>query len=285
MTLSEWHHFVQETLSKAHFENPHLEAKWLLAAAIERDNSFIILNPTYLPTSEETNKIQDWMKRRLQGEPLSRLKGVREFWSLPFHLNSHTLDPRPETEVLVEGVLKWVGNKKSQPWRILDFGTGSGCLLISLLHELPQATGVGVDINAEALSMAQLNAKINHVDSRATFRQGNWGEGLESPFDIIVSNPPYIPLKDKKTLEKNVLDFDPSQALFGGQDGLDSYRSLIPEIKRLLAPQGVTAVEIGQGQRESVENLFHATGFRTLFVLKDLAGIERVLSGGFTHSS
>lgn len=277
MTLAEWHRLIEESLQKAHFENPHLEAKWLLAAALERDNSFIILNPTYLPTSEEVNKVQDWMERRLQGEPLSRLKGIREFWSLPFYLNSQTLDPRPETEILVEGVLKWVGEKKSQPWRILDFGTGSGCLLVSLLTELPQAAGLGVDISTEALSMAQFNAKINTVDSRATFHQGNWGEGLVGPFDIIVSNPPYIPLKDKKTLERNVLEFDPHQALFGGQDGLDCYKSLVPDIKRLLSPHGMTALEIGQGQRESVENLFHAAGFKTLFVLKDLAGIERII--------
>jgi release factor glutamine methyltransferase len=277
MTIAEWHRLIQESFEKAHIENPSAEAKWLLAAALERDNSFIILNPTYLPTPEEVNKIQGWMKRRLQGEPLSRLKGIREFWSLPFHLNDHTLDPRPESEILVEGILKWVGDRRTCSWRILDLGTGSGCLLTSLLHELPQATGVGVDISPEALSMAQMNATTNHVDSRATFRQGNWGEGLDGSFDIIVSNPPYIPLKDKETLKTNVLEYDPHQALFGGIDGLGCYRILIPDIKRLLAPKGMTAVEFGQGQRESVESIIQDADFKTFSVIKDLAGIERTI--------
>jgi len=281
MTLQEWSYFGREALSKAGFDNASQEAKWLLAGALSRENSFITLNPTYIPSPEEEHIIQDWLKRRLEGEPLSRIKGVREFWSLPFHLNEATLDPRPETEVLVEGVLKWVGNRKDAPWRILDLGTGSGCLLIALLHELKNATGVGTDINTEALSMAHANAILNHVGTRATFCQCNWGETLEGSFDIIVSNPPYIPLKDKEALEKGVRDFDPPQALFGGEDGLDCYRTLSHEIKPLLAPNGLTVIEIGQGQRKDVEALFQATDFKISFILKDLAGIERVIGMEF----
>jgi release factor glutamine methyltransferase len=277
MTLKEWYGLGTETLSKAGFLNAVQEAKWLLAGALGRDPSFITLNPTYRPSSVDEEKIQEWLKRRAEGEPLSRLKGMREFWSLPFFLNEHTLDPRPDTEVLVEGALKWVGDRKDAPWTILDLGTGSGCILISLLHELPNARGVGVDINEGALAMARHNATLNGVDIRASFSQGNWTENLKGPFDIIVSNPPYIPLAHKDTLAKDVLSYDPHPALFGGEDGLTCYRILVQEIGPLLSPHGLGIFEIGKGQRKDVETLFHQAGFKILFVLSDLAGIERVI--------
>jgi release factor glutamine methyltransferase len=277
MTLKEWHQFVEEVLTKGEFDNSRQEAKWFLAAALERDNSFITLNPTYVPSPSEKIKIQEWLIRRLQGEPLSRIKGFREFWSLPFHLNEHTLDPRPETEGVVEGVLKWVGDRTSESWCILDLGTGSGCILISLLHELKKARGTGVDISEDALSLARSNAVFNKVNKRATFLQGNWGENLKGPFDIIVSNPPYIPDKDKDRLKKGVHNYDPPQALFGGEDGLESYRILSRDIKPLLAPTGIAVLEIGAGQRKDVEKIFQDAGFKSLFVQKDLAGIERIV--------
>ncbi len=277
MTLTEWHRFIEEALAKAAFENAGQEAKWLLESV---RNQSIILNPTVVPSPEEEVVIEEWLRRRLKGEPLSRLRGIREFWSLPFQLNAHTLDPRPETETIVEGVLKWVGDQKAKPWRILDLGTGSGCLLISLLHELPQAIGIGVDIQEEAVTMAQSNALRNGVNTRATFCQGSWGEGVEGPFDIIVSNPPYIPRHEEETLERGVRLFDPALALFGGEDGMTCYRELTSPINALLAPQGCVFLEIGQGQRPDVETLFQGAGFKTLTVIQDLAGIERVLGFG-----
>lgn len=277
MTLKEWYRTGSEVLSKAGFLHAHQEAKWLLAGALAREPSFITLNPSYNPSPSEEQKIQEWLKRRLEEEPLSRIKGMREFWSLPFHLNEHTLDPRPDTEVLVEGVLKRVGGLKTDPWSILDLGTGSGCILISLLHELPNATGLGVDINEGALSIARHNAALNGVDLRARFFQGNWGENLTGSFDIIVSNPPYIPLADKDTLGRGVSAFDPHQALFGGEDGLECYRILAQTIKPLLSPHGFAFFEIGVGQRKDVEALFQQAGFKTLCVLSDLADIERVI--------
>ena len=268
MTLKDWHQLGTKTLSPQ-------EAKWVIAAAIDRDPSFITLNPTYVPSPAEEDRIQEWLARRTAGEPLSRLKGQREFWSLPFHLNAHTLDPRPDTEVLIEGVLKWVGTRKLEPMTILDLGTGSGCILISLLHELPHSKGVGVDISEEALTMARQNAVLNKVDQRATFRQGNWAENIEGPFDIIVSNPPYIPLT--QPLPHDVLTYDPHRALFGGDDGLQCYRILVQQVGPLLSPQGLAAFEIGAGQRNEVEAIFVQAGFKVLFVLTDLAGIERVI--------
>jgi len=278
MTLLDWQRFIEDALGKAGFENAAQEAKWLLAGALGQENAYVILNPTVVPTPDEEVIIQEWLRRRLKKEPLSRIKGMREFWSLPFQLNAATLDPRPETETIVEGVLKWVGPQKNKPWRILDLGTGSGCLLISLLHELPSAVGVGVDLQPEALEMAQSNAALNGVETRASFSQGNWGENLEGSFDIIVSNPPYISLSEEETLEDGVRLFDPSLALFGGEDGLACYRALAESIPPLLSPDGVVFLEIGQGQRPTVEALFHAAGFQTLTILSDLAGIERTLS-------
>jgi len=177
----------------------------------------------------------------------------------------------------VEGVLKWVGKRKATPLTILDLGIGSGCILLSLLHELPNATGLGVDINEGALSIARHNATLNGVNSRVRFLESNWAESVCGSFNIIVSNPPYIPLGDRENLAKEVRGFDPHQALFAGDDGLSCYRVLAQQVKPLLAPHGVALFEIGANQRKDVENLFHSAGFQTLFVLLDLAGIERVV--------
>ncbi|MBS0271137.1 MAG: peptide chain release factor N(5)-glutamine methyltransferase [Proteobacteria bacterium] len=277
MTVTEWRVAIEKAFLKAGYENPHQEAKWLLAGALHQENVFIILNPHYNPTRSETLHIQEWLKRRLAGEPLSRIKGMREFWSLPFHLNKDTLDPRPETETIIEGVLQWIGNRTNEPWRILDLGTGSGCILISLLHDLTNSRGWGVDINEEALSIANFNAAHNNVSDRATFLHSNWGKELKERFDIIVSNPPYIPLAEREELQTEVLKHDPSLALFGGEDGLDCYRILVCEIKRLLSPKGIAVLEMGFNQRQEIEELFHQAEFKIPFILQDLAGIDRVI--------
>ncbi|MBP6952101.1 MAG: peptide chain release factor N(5)-glutamine methyltransferase [Alphaproteobacteria bacterium] len=277
MTLKEWYIIAEKALANAGFQNAQQEAKWLLAAALGQENSFITLNLTTLTSPNEDNKIQDWLNRRLQGEPLSRIKGVREFWSLPFHLNAHTLDPRPETEVLVEGVLRWIGPRTANPWRLLDLGTGTGCLLISLLHELKSAIGVGVDLHKETLSMARTNAILNGVEERSTFLSSNWTENLKGSFDIIVSNPPYIPLTEHEKLEKAVRDYDPPQALFAGKDGLACYRILSQAIKPFLTPKGFAIFEIGAGQKNDVEVIFQQSGYNILSTFKDLAGIERAI--------
>lgn len=214
MTLSEWRKKIEKAITQVGFREASQEAKWLLGAAINRDGAFVILNPSYNPTSSEEKIIQSWLARRLKGEPLSRIKGIREFWSLPFQLNENTLDPRPESELIIEAVLKWIGLRTKEPWRLLDLGTGSGCLLISLLHELKNASGVGVDIEERALSMAQKNAELNEVLPRARFQLSNWGEGICDKFDIIVSNPPYIPLQEKETLEKSRLKLRSTSSAF-----------------------------------------------------------------------
>jgi release factor glutamine methyltransferase len=278
MTLAEWRKEIEGVMIQTGMSQASQEAKWLLGAAINRDGAFVTLNPSYSPTSSEEKVIQRWLARRLKGEPLSRIKGMREFWSLSFQLNEHTLDPRPESELIIEAVLKWIGPRIKDPWRLLDLGTGSGCLLISLLHELKNASGVGVDIEEKALSMAQKNAELNGVLSRARFQVSNWSEKLCDEFDIIVSNPPYIPLREKETLEKAVLAYDPPQALFGGEEGLDCYALLAKTIPNQLAAGGLVVLEVGVGQSCAVISLFLEQGFQHVFTLKDLQGIERTLA-------
>lgn len=277
MTLLEWRQNIEKALSESNISNAQLEAKWLLSNALERESSFIVLNPDYVPTAEENATIERWLKRRLEDEPLSRIRGEREFWSLSFFINEHTLDPRPETEILVEQTLKWIGNNREKQWKILDLGTGTGCILICLLYELKHAKGVGVDINRDALDMARKNAIRHNVASRIHFIENDWINHLAGKFDIIVSNPPYIPNSDAERLEKGVRNYDPPQALFGGEDGLDFYRRLANGGRKVMAPNGILILEFGQGQRKAIEELFHDAGFKTLFIARDLTGIERVI--------
>lgn len=276
MTLIEWRKTIENTLSAATISNVQLETKWLLSNALKKDAAFVVLNPEYQPAAHEEETIEAWLKRRLQEEPLSRIKGEREFWSLPFYIDEYTLDPRPETELIVEEALKWVGKKMGHSWRILDLGTGSGCILISLLHELKNAEGTGIDISRDALTIAQKNAERHNVRSRSHFIENDWAEGIEGKFDIIVSNPPYIPTFEEATLEKSVRCYDPHAALFGGEDGLYFYRKLANEIRSIAALKSILIIEFGKGQRKAIEELFIAADFQTLFVVKDLAGIERV---------
>jgi release factor glutamine methyltransferase len=276
MTLHEWRDHITSILSQALFENASQEAKWLLEAITHKNCT---LNFDYTLTSSEELKLNEWLERRLKSEPLSRIKGIREFWSLPFYINEHTLDPRPETELIVEAV---IARSDVSTERILDLGTGSGCILISLLYELKNATGVGVDINQGALDIAKINASQNGVSERTTFVESNWGENLKEQFDIIVSNPPYIPTTDIEELEKTVKDYDPHLALDGGADGLDCYRLIAKNMKHLLKEDGFFLFEIGQGQRRQVEEILKHEGFGNLFSLKDYNGIERVI-GGFSQ--
>ena len=189
--------------------------------------------------------------------------GEWEFWSLPFTLVAETLVPRPDSETVVAAALIALKDRRhaSEGLRILDLGTGSGCLLVSLLPEMPGATGVGVDIAAGAVATARINAERNGVAARAAFHQANWAEGITGPFDLIVSNPPYIADPIIDTLEVEVRVHDPRLALSGGRDGLDAYRAIADAIPSLLAPGGVVALEIGSDQSESVPKIFSGLGY------------------------
>lgn len=266
---------ISNALEHRGFENTPHEAKWLLAYVLGRNSSYITLNPDEIFPEHLKPKLEETLRRRLNHEPLSRIRGCREFWSLEFDLNAHTLDPRPDSEILIESILAKVS--KTQTYKILDLGTGTGCLLISLLKELPNAYGVGGDYSYDALQMARHNSEKLRVSDRASFFQGSWAEALSGPFDIIVSNPPYISYRDKETLSLEVSNFDPCLALYGGEDGYDCYRALAQDLFRILNHRGIIALELGQGQRHEVQSIFQNMGYIMLDVLKDLQGIERVI--------
>jgi len=207
--------------------------------------------------------------------PVAHLLGEREFWSAILEVGPAVLVPRPETETLIEAALEAFPDRAA-PLRILDLGTGSGCLLVALLREFPLAFGLGVDRSAEALAVARRNLDRHGLAPRARLLRGSWADALAGPFDLVVANPPYLPTGEIAGLEPEVAHHEPRAALDGGQDGLDAYRELLPALPRLLAPEGVACVEIGAGQGEPVAKLARATGLRVAG-RSDLAGILRCL--------
>lgn len=266
---------VQEAASRfreAGLATPELDAKFLLEdllgiTAAQRLAEDIVLS------ADDQALGRDAIARRLAGEPVSRILGFREFWGRRFYLSPATLDPRPDTETLIEAVL-------SSPWsspRILDLGTGTGCILLTLLHEIPGSLGVGVDLSAEACATAQRNLEAQGLDGRAEIRNHSWTESLEGVFDIVVSNPPYIPSRVIPTLSDEVRTHDPILALDGGDDGLDPYKFLLSDLKKFLAPGGFIFFEIGQGQLPDIERLVINAGATLSQVWNDLGGVPRVV--------
>ncbi len=259
-------------------EAPAREAALILRAAGLKPTDLIVEPDA--PLGAAAADAQRYAARRAAGEPLSRIVGRREFWGLAFGLSPETLDPRPETETIVEAALAAFAARRGEALRIVDFGVGSGALLAALLSELPAARGVGVDLSPGAAAQARANLESLGLAARVEIHVGDWAEGLEGAFDLIVANPPYIPSGDIAGLAREVRDHDPRLALDGGADGLDAYRALTPEIARLLAPAGRFFCEVGAGQADAVRALAAAAGLVDLAAHRDLAGVERVVSGG-----
>jgi release factor glutamine methyltransferase len=269
-----------KALQAAGIEAPAREARLLLGLAAQVPPAVMIGFPERGVATEAAESYRALVARRVAREPLSHLLGVREFWSRPFRVTRDVLDPRPDSECLIEAALAEIGDS-GRALSLLDFGVGSGCLLLTLLAELPAARGWGVDLSKAALVVAQANAEALGLAARVTWRQGSWDAALlaEDPasFDVIVSNPPYIATADITRLEPEVARHEPHLALDGGQDGLDAYRQLAPVLARRLAPGGLAALEIGLGQGESVRALMAAAGLRPLGSASDLGGRERCL--------
>jgi release factor glutamine methyltransferase len=206
----------------------------------------------------------------------SRLLGAAEVWGLPFRLSPGTLVPRPDTETLVAAALALVPDRAA-PVRILDLGTGSGCILVALLHELPAATGLGIDRHLSAAAAARNNARANGVADRALFALSDWDEAVEGRFDLVVSNPPYIPRADIAGLDPEVAHHDPGAALDGGPDGLDSLKVVLRAAARLLAPGGHALAEFGHDQADAVSALAREAGLNPVEILRDMAGHRRAV--------
>jgi release factor glutamine methyltransferase len=263
-----------------------LDARLLASHVCALSPEQAIAGPRFLLSPEMTMRINEVAARRLAGEPVSRIIGHREFWGLPFGLSRHTLDPRPETELLVEAVLDYVGAEglSASPIRILDLGTGSGCLLGAILSELPMSVGVGVDLSEEALWMATENLRRLGLLNRASFLCADWVRALgDASFDIIVSNPPYICSSEIAGLEAGVQAFDPPLALDGGEDGFAAFRMILAEAFRVLGAKGLLIFETGYRQaqivREMMVNAALGGGCLEARVLVDLNGVERAVAG------
>lgn len=250
----------------------------LLAHLIGQSVEFLMAYPETEVPSEIASQFLVQVQQLEAGTPLSRLLGKREFWGLEFELSSETLDPRSDSETLIEAILKHRPNRE-ESFTILDLGTGTGCLIISLLKEYPNAYGVAVDQSAGALEMARKNASTHGVADRLKCHQGDWFAGIKGAFDIIISNPPYIADLEYETLDENVKNYDPLKALVAGKEGLDCYKTIIPAAPAFLNKGGLLVLEIGYGQCDSVQRLMIKYGFHNIHAYKDLAGIERCLVG------
>jgi release factor glutamine methyltransferase len=250
------------------------EARLVAAAALGVDSSTVLGWPERVLSSEEASSVRAFARRRGAGEPLSRLVGRREFWSLPFALSPQTLDPRPDSETVVEAALGEVADRNA-PLRLLDLGTGTGCLLLALLSELPRASGIGVDRSAGAAATARRNAEALGLSGRASFAVGDWGEALRGGFDLVVSNPPYIPSAAISRLSREVREHDPPLALDGGPDGLDAYRRIALGLPCWLVDGGVAVLELGEGRAAEVAAILAGAGLLLAGTRRDLASIER----------
>jgi release factor glutamine methyltransferase len=263
---------LRRAFAEAGLDTPGLDARVLLTEALGVDASELVLRPDE-PLGAAAERLRDDAARRLAREPVARILGIQEFWGLPFRLSPETLVPRPDSETVVEAALAAVAGRDAR--RILDLGTGSGCLLVALLHELPEAHGVGVDRSPAALAAARENACRNGVAERAGFAASDWGAALGGRFDLIVSNPPYVTTEDIAALAPEVRDHDPLKALDGGPDGLAAHRAIFQDAGRLLAPGGRLVVEIGHDQEEGVRRLAAAAGLTVQRISKDLGGRAR----------
>jgi release factor glutamine methyltransferase len=271
---------LAEKFRQAGIDSADADARLLVAHALSIDRAALIANGERALTAEEAKAINAFAERRLKREPVARIFGSKEFWSLSLHISPAVLVPRPETETVVETALDFIvrGGLRMESLRILDIGTGSGALLLALLSELPNARGTGTDISTPALGVARVNAERHALAARCTFVTCDIASDLPGPFDVIVSNPPYIAHDDIPGLAPEVRDYDPAQALDGGTDGLDGYRAIALDARRLLAPGGRLIVELGAGQEPAARTLFTNAGLTVGAARNDLAGIPRALS-------
>ena len=279
-TLKPLYNHLKKTLSDNGCDTPDLDARIIIEQRTNFELSDIICSPDAPISSEIKNNILSDLTERLSGKPISRIYGHTEFWGLPFKINKHTLDPRPDTELIIELALKRFD--QTRDLRILDLGLGSGCILIALLKEFPNAVGFGVDVSLGACKASYENAKINECEDRIHISCGSWANALKvqnntQKFDLIVSNPPYIANQVIPTLSKDVQNHDPILSLDGGGDGLDAYKIIFSQISNLFSHGGIGLFEIGYDQSEDVSRLSKTAGFVLRAVHHDYARNPRVV--------
>jgi release factor glutamine methyltransferase len=263
-------------LGAAGISDARREARLLVAAALGWEVARVLGFPELEMTIAANQRLETLLVRRSAREPVSRILGYREFWSLRFALSADTLDPRADSETLIEASLAALDDRE-RAYRVLDFGTGTGCLLLALLAELPHAVGIGTDCSQGALETARQNAAALDLGDRARFVRGNWGDGLSGQWDVVLANPPYVASRELDGLMPEVARYEPRLALDGGADGLTAYRALAPEIARLLAPAGIAVIEVGAGQAPAVAATMAGAGLVLRAIRHDLSGVDRCL--------
>ena len=278
LTLVKAWNAAKDRLKNIQIDQPAIDARLLLEVAADVTRTDIITDPYRLLTEAQMATLDDFLNRRARREPVSHIIGRKGFWKILLQVNKHVLTPRPETEVIVDEVLK--AFPEQMPFNMLDLGVGSGTILLAVLAERPAAKGLGIDVSEEALAVARENAANLGLAGRTALLRGDWTNGLgDDSFDLVVSNPPYIATEVIETLEPEVRDHEPRLALDGGPDGLDAYRILAGEILRVLKPGAMFAVEIGYDQSDAVEALFRQAGAQNVRTIKDLSVNDRVVTG------
>lgn len=269
------------SLKESGLDEPVIESRVLVGFVLGGGPERVLADRDNTLTTDQASLLADLLSQRCHWVPMAHIVGMREFWSLPFKVTPATLVPRPDSETIVEAALD---HAPPLPERILDLGTGTGCLLLAVLSEWPDATGVGVDASADALNVAQENAQSLNLSGRvrmvhADWTQPNWVDALDGPFDVVISNPPYIPTRDIEDLESEVKNHDPMSALDGGASGLDAYRILTGAMPDLLRPGGIVVFEVGIGQASDVAKMLTENGLDVLEQRTDLGGILRAVVG------
>jgi release factor glutamine methyltransferase len=265
--------FGRERLKEVGISNAARESKKILAFVTNHEYSALNWMQEFKISKELKFKFIDLIEQRVSGAPISKIIGKRLFFNSEFFVNENVLDPRPETEVVVSVALE------KNFSNVLDLGTGTGCIVISLLKERPDVVGVSTDISKECLNVAKINAETNGVLDRVKFIHSDWFSNVTSRFDLIVSNPPYIGLSELNDLSREVKNFDPKVALFGGRDGLNCYEAIFNDVIRFLNPGGRLITEVGYAQSSIVKKFFLNSGFIDIKVTKDLDLNNRVVSG------
>ena len=262
-------------LQKNKILNPQLDSEILLTNLIKRDKKHIILNPKELLNSEQLDKFKNLIERRKKGEPIAHLINKKEFWKYEFFVNNDVLIPRPDTELLIEEVLKIYS--KDKQLQVLDIGTGSGCILLSILKERLNCYGTGIDISKKSINISKFNAKQLNLTNRVKFFHSSVDNFKIGKYDLIVSNPPYIELLSLKYLEKDVINFEPKLALNGGLDGFSKIRKVINKASNLIKKNGKFILEIGFNQKNKVKKLLKEDGFYINKAIKDYGNNDRCI--------
>jgi len=262
-------------LQKSKIPNPHLDSEILLSSSIKRDKKHIILNPKELLNSEQLDKFKNLIERRKKGEPIAYLINKKEFWKDEFFVNKDVLIPRPDTEVIIEQVLKIYS--REEQLQVLDIGTGSGCILLSILKERSNFYGTGIDISKKSINISKFNAKQLNLMNRVKFFNSSVDNFKIGKYDLIVSNPPYIKMLNLKYLEKDVVNFEPKLALSGGLDGFSKIRKVISKARTLIKKNGKFILEIGFSQKNKVKQILKEESFYTNKTIKDYGNNDRCI--------